>query len=416
MKNNNILKNIVSLYGFTIAKLVFPLITLPYLMRVLSLDAYGVVSYVKTIISYIQIIIDFAFVVSGTKDIVLAKNDINKINKETSVIMFSRLLLSCCALLFLIILIFVLPLLHNYRVYTLLSFFTPLLSIFLFDYVFRGVEKMEVITIRFFIMKSITTLLTFVFVKNDSTVIYIPILDIISSLIAVALAFYELNKLNIHPFAFFPSFSECISKLKNSFTYFASNVANIAFNSINTLLIGFLLSARDIAYWGICIQIVNSIQNMYNPIIDGLYPEMIKTKNFSHIKRALSFIMPLILIGCVFTFFVSKKALVIIGGLKYEDASLCLNALIPVMFFGFPSMLFGWTTLGSIGKEKQVTFSLILSAIFQLFFIVVLIFTNNYTLLNISILRSVTEIVLCLSRLFYILKYKALFSDVSYEQ
>ena len=66
----NILKNIIMLYGLSIAKIVFPLLTLPYLTRVLSVDTYGVVSYVKTIMTYMQIFVDFGFILSGTKDII----------------------------------------------------------------------------------------------------------------------------------------------------------------------------------------------------------------------------------------------------------------------------------------------------------------------------------------------------------
>lgn len=402
----NVLKNIISLYGLTIAKLVFPLITLPYLTRVLSLDAYGLVSYVKSIISYIQIIIDFAFVVSGTKDIILAKGDLEKINKEVSIIMFSKILLSIVAFLVLIILTCTVPILSVNKIYVLLSFIPPFLSIFLFDYVFRGIEKMEVLTKRFFIMKSISTLLTFFVVKSDANILFIPILDIISSAVAVIMAMFELKKYHINPFSYKPFLIEGINKIKNSSIYFLSNVANIIFSSINTILIGIFLSTSDIAFWSLCIQIVNSIQNMYNPIIDGLYPEMIKTKDLSLIKRTFLIIMPIVLFGCVLTFFISKPALVVLGGEKYGKAYLCLRALIPVMFFGFPSMLFGWTTLGSIEKQKSVTITLIVSAIFQLICIGILLLMNSYNLFNISILRSLTEIVLSFSRSYCVYKYR----------
>ena len=44
---SNVIKNTIMLYGMSIAKIVFPLLTLPYLTRVLSVESYGVVSYVK---------------------------------------------------------------------------------------------------------------------------------------------------------------------------------------------------------------------------------------------------------------------------------------------------------------------------------------------------------------------------------
>ena len=89
------------LYGMSIAKIVFPLLTLPYLTRVLSVESYGVVSYVKAVMQYMQLVVDFGFMLSGTKDIVNAKNDHE--NWKKKLVTFSlpafcwrrRLLLPC---------------------------------------------------------------------------------------------------------------------------------------------------------------------------------------------------------------------------------------------------------------------------------------------------------------------------------
>ena len=56
---------------------------------------------------------------------------------------------------------------------------------------------MHVIAIRFIVMKILSSILTFILIKNDSNLLLIPILDIISSTIAVALVWYEYHKLNI---------------------------------------------------------------------------------------------------------------------------------------------------------------------------------------------------------------------------
>ena len=67
---NKVLGNTVMLYIMTFAKMVFPLITLPYLTRILTVDGYAVVSYVKSAMIYMQILLDFGFLLSATKDIV----------------------------------------------------------------------------------------------------------------------------------------------------------------------------------------------------------------------------------------------------------------------------------------------------------------------------------------------------------
>ena len=154
---NKILKNTSMLYLLNASKMVFPLITLPYLTRILSIDCYGVVSYVKAVMQYMQLIVDFGFVLSGTKDIVLHKNDKISLNNEIGDILAAKLLLSGGAFAVLISVTIFIPILNENPVFTLLSFIPVFLTNFLFDYLFRGLEKMEIITIRFVVMKGIAS-------------------------------------------------------------------------------------------------------------------------------------------------------------------------------------------------------------------------------------------------------------------
>ena len=70
-----IAKNSAMLMAMNIAKMLFPLMTLPYLTRVLSTDCYGSVVYVKSVMTYMQLAVDFGFVLSATKSIVYARGD-----------------------------------------------------------------------------------------------------------------------------------------------------------------------------------------------------------------------------------------------------------------------------------------------------------------------------------------------------
>ena len=281
----NVLYNIISLYGLSIAKIIFPLVTLPYLTRVLSVDLYGMVSYVKTLMTYFQIVVDFGFLLSGTKDIVNSKDNFNKLEKEIGDILFARIILAMVSLIVLIFIIFSFPVVREYKIYTLLAFVPIFLSLFLFDYVFRGLEKMQIITSRFFLMKVISTFFTFVLIKSDADIIWIPILDIISSSVAIILILFQLKRMNIRIRR--TNIRNSIYKLKQSSIYFFSNMTTTVFSALNTILIGIFLSKKDIAFWSLCIQIISTIQALYSPIIDGVYPSMIQTKEFKQVKNIL---------------------------------------------------------------------------------------------------------------------------------
>lgn len=400
--------NIVALYGLTIAKIIFPLITLPYLTRVLSVGSYGVVSYVKILITYFQILVDFGFLLSGTKDIVKSRDNRRMMEREIGDILFAQIILVFFSFGILIIIIFTFPVVKEYKGYAVLAATPVFLSPFLFDYVFRGLEKMQIITKRFFLMKTISTLLTFIFVKSDGDIIWIPVLEIISSVMAIILILFEINRMEIRIRR--TNIRNSINKLRQSAVYFFSNMATTVFSALNTILIGLFLSKEDIAYWNLCIQIISTIQALYAPIIDGVYPSMIKTKEFSQIKNLFLAIMPVVLCGCIFTYMISEYVVLIVAGSKYIFASDILRTLVPVLFFGFPVMLLGWPTLGVIEQQRKVTQSTIISAVFQIAGWLWLASINQCSLVAIAVIRSVTEIVLFSIRAFFVVKNRSYFN------
>ena len=410
-KKNNIINNTMMLYGLSIAKIVFPLLTLPYLTRVLTTEAYGVVAYVKSVIQYMQIVVDFGFMLSGTKEIVNCRDDKVAIGKVAGDVLGAKIILVLISGFCLFIMTLFIPLLRSNMTYSFLSFIPVALSIFLFDYIFRGIEKMNVITVRFVIMKGISTALTFMLVKNETDLLLIPILDIIGSAVAVLLVAYEIKKISIK--IRISSIKATLNKLAESAVYFASNMATTAFGALNTVLIGIFLSASDVAYWSVCMQMIGAIQTLYNPIFDGIYPEMIKSKDSNLIKKIIKIFTPILIIGCIFCILVAKYALIIVGGEKYAIATNLFRILVPILFFSFYGMLFGWPSLGSIGKQKQVTISTFITAIFQVAGLVFLAFIGQFGLIQIAVLRVVTEFLLMLIRGDYLRKYRTEFSSAN---
>lgn len=408
IKQNKIFKNTFMLMLFNIAKIVFPFLTLPYLTRVLTAETYGTVAYVKTVMSYMQIIIDFGFVLSATKDIVNIRNNKEKMEYVIGDTLLARIIMGIIGFAILLLLGLILPILRNNMSYTLLSYIVIFLSIFLMDFLFRGLEIMHVITIRFIVMKVISTILTFILVKNDNDVLLIPILELLSSLVAISLVLYKLKKLNLK--IRFSKFEKALKSIKNSFMYFLSDAASLSFNALSTIIIGIQISAVQVAYWSVCMQVIGSVQSCYTPISGGIYPEMIKNKKFSLITRIVKIILPIVLIGCIVAYFLAGIVLEILGGVDYLVAVPVFRWLLPSLFFGFLSVIYGWPALGAIGKTKEATLSTVISVTVHICLLAILILFDSFTLINIAIIRSVTELVLFAIRYYFCRKYKHLFA------
>lgn len=407
--------NTVMLYLLTAAKIVFPLITLPYLTRVLSVEGYGVVSYVKSIIIYVQLTIDFGFIYSSVKDIVEANGDRNIISKIVSNTVVAKLILSTFTFLVVIILAFSVPLLREYKLFLVLSFIPPFLSSFLLDFFYRGIEKMHIVSLIFVSMKTISTILTLCFIKSDTQILLIPIFDALGSLFAIVLTGIIAKKLGVT--LKLDSIKYAFSQLRKSFFYFTNSMASTAFGALNTVIIGiFIVDLKIIAYWSVCIQLIGAVQSLYKPISNSIYPYMIKNKDMRLIKKVLFVLMPLILVGSAACYLFSPWILTVMSGEQYAEAANIFRILLPVLVISFPVEILALPSLGAIGKIKQVNIATIFGAVTQILGLLILIVIQQFTVFNIAVLRNLSELVMFIVLLSFLIKYKNLFNDLEKEK
>lgn len=404
IKLTQVKKNTFWLAIFQLAKMVFPFLILPILTRRLSVETYGNLTFIKTVMNFLQIFLDFGFMLSATKEIAKIKNDTNKIQQIMADTLLARLLLGGIGLLLIIILSFFFPILGNNFLFTITSYLTVFLSIFLFDFLFRGLEIIHVMTIRFIIMKTISFLLTIFFVRQDHQVILIPLFDILSSVIAIILVALELQKRNFRLIR--PKLKSSIYSLKISLIYFLSDVSATAFNAISTIIIGLVFSSTEVALFGVSIQIIGAIQALLGQLSSGIYPIMVRQKSRKFIQQIFQKTIPLVFLFTGLIIILLPLALQVLAGDKYAAAHPIIQILAITIFFSFINTLLGWPTLGVINQQNKVTLSTIISTVFNLVSLILLYLTGNLNLYSVAITRVITEIILFCIRLYYYKKYR----------
>jgi PST family polysaccharide transporter len=413
MKNKEarVIKNTLYLYILTFAKLIFPILTLPYLTRVLNTDTYGAVSYVKTFVSYVQIIIDFGFLWSATKEVTESlsegnKGSINKIIGDT--VMAKGLLGLLCLVVMSVFCCFV-PLLRENVLFTFLYVTSVLFSVFIPEFFFRGIEKMEYVSIRYVLSKALSTFLTLMLVKSDANILLIPVLEIASTLISIAISLFYMKKLGYSMEV--SSVKKAAEKIKTSFVYFISTFATTAFGALNTVLVGIFMTPSDVAYWSVCSVVVTAVQSMYNPLLNSLYPHMIKNKSRKLLAKTMLLFMPIVTLGCVIAFIWSEPILILICGEEYSVAASLFRYLIPLLFISFPAQLYGWPALGAIDKAKEISASTVIAALVQIAGLLILILIERFTFINLAVVRFISESSMLLIRYIYYRKYKHLYDQ-----
>ena len=403
IKLTQVKKNTFWLAIFQLAKMVFPFLILPILTRRLSVETYGSLTFIKTVMNFLQIFLDFGFMLSATKEITKIKNDTNQIQQIMADTLLARLLLGGIGFLLIVILSFFFPILGHNFLFTITSYLTVFLSIFLFDFLFRGLEIIHVMTIRFIVMKTISFLLTIFFVRQDHQIILIPLFDILSSVIAIILVAFELQKRSFRLIR--PKLKSSIHSLKISLIYFLSDVSATAFNAISTIIIGLVFSSTEVALFGVSIQIIGAIQALLGQLSSGIYPIMVRQKSRKFIQQIFQKTIPLVFLFTGLIIILLPLVLQVLAGDKYAAAHPIIQILAITIFFSFINTLLGWPTLGVINQQNKVTLSTIISTIFNLVSLILLYLSNNLNLYSVAITRVITEIILFCIRLYYYKKY-----------
>ena len=182
---SRVFSNTLMLYLLQISGIFFPLITFPYLTRVLGPENYGIVVFVNAFMIYFQQIVDFGFIVSGTIICSSNRDSKEKLSDISISIIQGKVILAILGFLLLFIAMITLNVFDGKITYTFLAYIPVFLSSLIPDFLFRGIERIHVITYRTLISGSIYTLLILFFIKSHNDLLMIPIFSTISSVIIV---------------------------------------------------------------------------------------------------------------------------------------------------------------------------------------------------------------------------------------
>ena len=407
---NKLLSNTIYLYILTIVKMIFPLVTLPYLTHILSVETYGSVAYVKSYMSYVQLVLDFGFLLSATKNIAVAKGkDDTRIEYIVGDTLAEKVILLFAAAVVTLFASISIPILYANQTFLWMYFLAIAITILIPDFLYRGIERMECVTIPYTAAKIIAIILTLILIKDDSDLLLIPVFEIISNAVAVLISFLLLKKLDIR--IRFSNIKIWLRDLKESAVYFISNFATTVFGALTTIIVGILLNETDVAYWSVCMQIVSAAKSLYAPISNSIYPYMVTNRDLKLVAKIRNLMTIPIVIGSVIVIFFGKQIMLIIGGENYGYAGYILKLLLPVIVASFYSMLYGWPVLGAIGKVQQTTISTIVAAVIQVGGIIIIYCLGLFNLVSLALCCGISEIMLLVIRYGIFLQNKKSFME-----
>lgn len=344
---------------------VFPLITVPYISRIIGPDSYGIINYATAFIAYFTLLIGYGFDLTGTRKIARNPDDNEYVSSVFSEILNARILLfvvSCA--LFIVSIFLATPLNRNLFVAYVL-FFSTISTVLTPQFVFQGKQHLTIFAALNFVKGLLYAVLIFVLIKQKSDFVLIPVLTVSIGLIsAVFLLIYAFKKFHLHYYK--SSLRQIFRLLNEEKIIFFSTVVISLYTTTNTVVLGFFASSAEIGYYTVSSSLLNVINSVISvPIATAFYPYIgnafaeNKENGLNILKRIFPVISYLTFFAGILLFIFAPLIISIIYGNKFHNSITAFRIMAFIPFIVSLSNIFGIQTMLNLNMDKiflKVTF------------------------------------------------------------
>lgn len=372
--NTNVTKNYLYNLIYQIAVLIIPLITAPYLSRILGAEGIGVYSYNYSIAYYFCLFVMLGVNNYGNRSIAKCLGLKERINRVFCEIFYMQFIIGIIVM----IVYLVYALLISENSYIALCY-TPFLISYMLDvtWLFFGQEDFKIILIRNLIVKVITALAIFTLVKNQSDVImYILIMSIgalLSQLIVWPKVLKENRLLHIKN-------SDVLKHLKPNIILFIPVIAVSIYRTMDKIMLGSMSTMIQVGYYensekliSILLSFITALGTVMLPRMSALY----ESKDDEQIQKMLSNSIVFVsfaasLVSCGVAS-IATNLVVVYYGKEYIDSGIILQLLcVTVPCISYANIV-RMQILVPQGKDKAYVLSCFVGAIINLVFNTILI-------------------------------------------
>jgi len=384
--------NFLSLSSLQILNMFLPLVLIPYLVRVLGLENFGLLIFAQSFVMYFTLLIDYGFNISATREISTHKEDYQYISKVFFSVFFIKFCLLILSSIIFILIVLSFQLFSEHSQLYFISFAILIGQLLFPTWYYQGIEDMKLIAILNFFIKVFSTISIVLFTNSSNDLLLVASLNscsyIIIGFIAFYIAFRQLSLISIDYIL--------IKKLfYDSSSIFISNFFSSLYSISNNFLLGIFTNNSFVGIYSSYEKIITALKSLYIPLYQALFPYVSRKVNKKSLIRKM--IIPIAISGLVISILIYIFANYIIF-LLYKNFNLIDNiylfeimALIP--FFSSINMLFNFLYLNSMKLYIIRMKIMILAGVFN-FIIASILLSLNYEILSVVISYTFTELIL----------------------
>ena len=269
-------QNLLSLYGVTAANYLFPLLTLPYLARVLGPSGFGALAIVQSLGQYLSLVVEYGFGLSATREVARSREDRARLAQILAEVLGARLLLALAVVVLAYALgLFVPALRANPALFWAGVFWAVALGMSPVWY-FQGQERLRKVVILEVLAKALGVAGIFAFVRSPDEAHRVLLLQglaaLLSSGVAWGWAWREVGFI-------LPTPSSALRGLRSGFSLFFFRAAVSLYTSANAFILGLFVPAQQVGYYAGAERLTKALLALFEPINRTFLPRL------SHLAR-----------------------------------------------------------------------------------------------------------------------------------
>lgn len=342
-------------------QMLFPLITFPYVCRVIEADGIGQINFFQSIISYISLFTCLGIPMYAIREIARDRNDVVQMNRTAMEILLLHSMLTLVGYAIVAILCLTVPQIQvNIPLFLILSltiFFTAIGC----EWFYQGIEDFKYITIRGLIIKTVSVVLLFILVKSKTDLLYYGCYTVFGVLGGNIFNFFRLRKY-IHRENIIFSELHIKRHIKPVLKVFSFSVVTSIYLHLNTVLLGFLKNALAVGYFASATKVMQMLLTMSACLGSVMMPRAShliaenKEDEFNRlIQKSYDFTLAIALPMTIGLIFCAPSLITALCGVKFEHSILPSQIIAPIILMVAISNVFGIQVLFPKGKINIVT-------------------------------------------------------------
>lgn len=402
MSKGSILDNVLSLAAIQAADYLVPLLSIPYLLRVLGATSYGEIALAQACCAYFIVLVEYGFNYSATKAASVARHDLAALSAVFWNVQAAKLLLVIASLM-IVAVATVLVATPSLATLLWIGMLTVVGNLLYPLWFLQAVERMRDCAIIMLSVRITLLALIFLLVKSESDQMLSALLLFAPTSVAGVLALLLVHKAGLVQRTSI-GWGTVRRALEDGRHTFFATAASTLYRSSNAVVVGLVSNSASVAYYAIAEKVVRAVQELVKPITRATYPRVSAlvaerpSAAVALLRRMLVGVSAVSLVAAILLAFEASRIMGLIGGAEFAVAAPVLQVMAFIPAVGAANSVLGLHTMVPFGFEREFSRFVLAAGLVNLALVFPLVYAYDAVGAGIGYLVSELLLLILVSR------------------